>query len=321
MKKAFGAAKTCILAAGSGSGFMAQSETATKVLSLSKPPHNLLYLGTATYDIESSREKQTRAFLDQGCAVRSLNLVQPSDKEELSIENIQKQFQWASIVLVSGGNTLFAIDAWKSHAVDEALKRAAERGVVLCGGSAGAICWFDGGHSDSHDPSTYKDAMLSRGDLPSTEESDAHWEYIRVPGLGLLPGLCCPHHDRTQSNGLPRASDFDEMLLRHSGETGICLDHWASLVIQGEDYHVFTIPGKGGSSVRTTDGETKYTTSGDGQPAVWKKIVQDGKVSLYPIPSSGKCADLFTPAVDIVDDARVAQCRKRNPQWKASSSG
>lgn len=35
-----------------------------------------------------------------------------------------------------------------------------ESGAVLTGGSAGAICWFDGGHSDSMDPATYKNNML-----------------------------------------------------------------------------------------------------------------------------------------------------------------
>ena len=40
-------------------------------------------------------------------------------------------------------------------------------------------------------------------------EGGDSWEYIRCPCLGLLPGLICPHHDRVQSNGVLRATDFD----------------------------------------------------------------------------------------------------------------
>ena len=62
------------------------------------------------------------------------------------------QVKDADIILVSGGNTLFAIDRWVKIGLAPLLKAAAARGAVLTGGSAGAICWFDSGHSDSMDP-------------------------------------------------------------------------------------------------------------------------------------------------------------------------
>ena len=88
------------------------------------------------------------------------------------------------------------------------------------------------------DPDSYKEAKLgsSHGDSEpdidddagegrkeeegkEEEEDDAkEWDYIRVNGLGFVPGLCCPHHDRVQSNGVLRAADFDEMMLRHPTE-------------------------------------------------------------------------------------------------------
>ena len=43
-----------------------------------------------------------------------------------------------------------------------------------------------------------------------------------IEGLGFLPGLCCPHHDRVQSNGVLRAEDFEKLLRRHPQERGIC---------------------------------------------------------------------------------------------------
>ena len=50
----------------------------------------------------------------------------------------------ADVILVSGGNTLYAMDLWKAVGLVSLLQEAMERGAVLTGGSAGAICWFDG---------------------------------------------------------------------------------------------------------------------------------------------------------------------------------
>jgi hypothetical protein len=46
------------------------------------------------------------------------------------------------------------------------------------------------------------------------EEGLTSWEYVRVEALAVLPGLLCPHFDKTQSNGVLRATDFDAMLKR-----------------------------------------------------------------------------------------------------------
>ena len=105
-----------------------------------------------------------------------------------------------------------------------------ERGCILTGGSAGAICWFHSGHSDSADPDTYVTAMLQKYgdendnavvscstsyDASSNSTKKKDWNYIRVPGLNFIPNvICCPHHDKVQSNGLLRSNDFDTMLLK-----------------------------------------------------------------------------------------------------------
>merc|ERR1712079_867195 len=98
----------------------------------------------------------------------------------------------ADIILVSGGNTLFTIDRWQNLGLTKAFQTARDRGCVLCGGSAGAICWFDGGHSDSGDPDTWvavgKESVdQAVGDEDSTATSK--WEYVRISGLGMLPGI------------------------------------------------------------------------------------------------------------------------------------
>ena len=54
-----------------------------------------------------------------------------------------------------------AIDRWYTIGLDVLLRQAKDRGAILAGGSAGAICWFDAGHSDSMDPESFKAAYCA----------------------------------------------------------------------------------------------------------------------------------------------------------------
>ena len=241
---------------GSGSDGMSDPLVAQAILKMttsgnpSSTKPAVVYLGTATYDLDGPRQRQTEQFAQQGCTVESLNVATlPLTPQGAAL------LDTADIIIVSGGNTLYAIDRWKHLGLDTKLQQAMERGAVLTGGSAGAICWFDGGHSDSMDPDTWRDAMLNNMDATSGDESSSApksaqdakaWEYIRIQGLGFLPGLVCPHYDRIQSNGVLRATDFESMLLRHSTELGIGIDHWAALQVEGDSFTVVSLP-----SVRT----------------------------------------------------------------------
>jgi dipeptidase E len=229
---------------GSGSDGMNEQAVADAILALANTPQpRVLYLGAATYDLPGPRERQTARFVEAGCFVMSLDLATPklvrSEEEEAEFgAKLVRAVEAAGVIVVSGGNTLYAADRFVKVGLVPLLRRAMERGVVLTGGSAGAICWFDSGHSDSMDPGSYRAAMLGVVDSgadessgePAAEAEPKPWEYIRIPCLGLLPGLCCPHHDRIQSNGVLRAVDFDEMMLRHRSERGLAIDHWAALV-------------------------------------------------------------------------------------------
>jgi len=52
-------------------------------------------------------------------------------------------------IIVGGGNTLNMIAIWKAQGIDTILRKAYDKGIILAGGSAGSLCWFDGGYSDS----------------------------------------------------------------------------------------------------------------------------------------------------------------------------
>lgn len=58
----------------------------------------------------------------------------------------------SDLVYVGGGNTANLLAMWRVHGVDRALHDAWSDGVVLCGVSAGAICWFEAGVTDSFGP-------------------------------------------------------------------------------------------------------------------------------------------------------------------------
>jgi len=266
---------------GSGQDLMSNDKIQKMIMRLTGKNNSdivVVYLGTATYDSPEACYNQTHGFTDAGATVIPFKIA----CSEPSREEISKVFDRADVLMVSGGNTLYAVDRWIKFGVHEAIRAAMLRGVVLAGGSAGAICWFDSGHSDSMDPSTY---LVPR---PVTSA----WEYIRVDGLGLLPGLVCPHHDRIQSNGIKRSVDFDGMLLRHKGERGICIEHFAALIIEGETFRVMSF-----------NGDARVFT---------KDVGEDGTIIVKELPSEGKVLDLVKPAKFIVKDPRVDLCRKEN---------
>lgn len=77
------------------------------------------------------------------------------------------------IIYVGGGNTNSMLSLWRETGLDQALREAWQTGTLLCGISAGAICWFEHGISDS---------VVSSDLRP-----------LRC--LGLLQGTACPHYD------------------------------------------------------------------------------------------------------------------------------
>jgi dipeptidase E len=86
--------------------------------------------------------------------------------------NVRELILSQDAIAVSGGNTANLLAIWKVHGLDGYLREAWERGVVLWGASAGMICWFEHGVTDSFGP--------------QLEALDC---------LGFLPGSACPHYD------------------------------------------------------------------------------------------------------------------------------
>ena len=86
--------------------------------------------------------------------------------------NLRELILSQDLIDVSGGNTANMLAIWRAHGIDKLLREAWENGVILWGASAGIICWFEAGVTDSFGP------QLDGMDC-----------------LGFLPGSACPHYD------------------------------------------------------------------------------------------------------------------------------
>ena len=105
------------------------------------------------------------------------------------------------IVYVGGGNTANMLAVWRVHGVDRMLRHAWDQGVILTGVSAGMICWFEAGVTDSFGP------------LAALRD-----------GLGILPGSACPHYDGEKD----RRPTY-QRLVRESFPAGYAADDGAAL--------------------------------------------------------------------------------------------
>jgi len=175
---------------------------------------NALIIPTATYDNPETVAAFERVYGKRlGCNVSVMNLLGSTPAKS----ELKNTIQSADIIFVSGGNTLKLMRRWRKLGVDRLLLAAQRRGAILAGSSAGAICWYAFGHSDS---------------MGFYNPDD--WDYIRVKGLGIIPATCCPHVMAED-----RIRHFQRMIGRRGG-TGIGIDNDCAIAWIGNTYRVLT---------------------------------------------------------------------------------
>ena len=175
-----------------------------------------LFIPTASYDNPERWDIFQKVYGERlGCDTDVLYLlgVNPSKNE------LEKKILSADLIYVSGGNTLKLMRRWRRLGVDKILEEAHRRGIVLAGLSAGAICWFKYGHSDSI--SFYAD------------EGEA-WNYVRVKGMGLVGALGVTHF---HAEG--REEDFKRMIAKHP-EVGVAIDNNCAIEFIDDGYRLIT---------------------------------------------------------------------------------
>ena len=137
------------------------------------------------------------------------------------------------MINVGGGNTANMLAIWRVHGIDTLLREAWENGVVLCGASAGMICWFEAGVTDSFGP--------------QLEGMDC---------LGFLPGSACPHYDGEEQRR-PRYRELIDGGFRE----GIAADDGVGLHYVGTELVEAVTCRPGAAAYRVTrDGEERLET-------------------------------------------------------------
>jgi dipeptidase E len=150
------------------------------------------FVPTASADSENYSLRFYDSFSRHNCVPSHLPLFarKPGDLRSFILEQ--------DLIYVGGGNTVNLLAIWRAHGLDKILREALSGGTILCGVSAGAICWFEAGVTDSFGPEL---AGITNG-------------------LGFLPGSACPHYDgqptrrpayqKLVANGLPAGYGIDD---------------------------------------------------------------------------------------------------------------
>jgi peptidase E len=167
------------------------------VLSLARSARpKVCFLPTASGDADHYVVRFYRTFCASECEASHVSLF----RRDAGVADVERHLLTRDVIYVGGGSVLSLLGAWRSHGLDTILRRAWEAGVVLCGGSAGSLCWFAAGVTAFHGaPQRYE-------------------------GLGLLPWSNCVHYDaEPERDGAYRRMLLDGMSSGYAAEDGTAL--------------------------------------------------------------------------------------------------
>ena len=159
------------------------------------------FLPTASGDADSYVAKFYAAFARRAEASHLALFVR-------SVADLEAFLLEQDVVYVGGGNTANMLAVWRTHGVNRILRRAWEGGTVMTGLSAGSLCWFEGGTTDSF------------GGLAALRD-----------GLGLLRGSHSPHYDGEAQ----RRPIYHRLVGEGALPGGVAADDGAALVFHGTE--------------------------------------------------------------------------------------
>ncbi len=182
------------------------------VKSSGKKNPKLLFIPTASGEPEGYINTIKTVYGEElGCHVETLHLIDSKPVKERIRDTILN----SDIIYVGGGNTKLMMNVWRELDVDKVLEEAYNKGIILSGLSAGSICWFENGHSDS--------------DTYSTGEKRP---YSKVKGIGLIPLLHCPHYNEDD-----REDKFDDMVFSLD-ENGLAINNNCAIDILDDKFRI-----------------------------------------------------------------------------------
>jgi dipeptidase E len=159
------------------------------------------FLPTASGDADHYIVRFYRAFSPELCEPSHVSLF----RRECAVEDVREHLLTRDLIYVGGGSVISLLGAWQAHGIDVILREAWECGVVLCGLSAGSLCWFAEAVTAFHGP-------------PQP-----------VKGLGLLPWSNCVHFGAEPE----RCVGYRQMLVEGM-RPGYAAEDGAALHFEGE---------------------------------------------------------------------------------------
>ncbi len=167
------------------------------VLSLcGRPRPRVCLIPTAAGDSVAWIDRFYDVFTEDRCEPTHLALF------SRAVDDLYEFLSEQDVIYVGGGNTVNLLAVWRAQGLAEVLPRVLAEGVIACGVSAGGLCWFERGITDSYGP----------GLNPLSN------------GLGFLPGSFCPHYDSD-----PRRPYEYQDFVRTTGVPGIAVDDGVAL--------------------------------------------------------------------------------------------
>ena len=166
-----------VLAIGGG-GFLSEENSSPidryLVRLVAKDLPRVCFVSTPGGDLPEAIEKFYATYEGLGCSATHLAFFRKPFRNSLPLADFDRHLLAQDAIFVGGGNTKSALAVWREWGLDESFSRASEKGILLSGMSAGAMCWFARGLTDS-----YRDDGLRPTSC-----------------LGILQGGCCVYFNR-----------------------------------------------------------------------------------------------------------------------------
>jgi dipeptidase E len=181
----------------------------------------ICFLPTASGDADHYVVRFYRRFSTH-CQASHISLFRRDQGGQGVEDDLASHLLRQDLIYVGGGNMVSMLGVWRAHGLDDILREAWRVGIVLCGPSAGSLCWFEEALSAFHGPPR------------------------RVRGLGLLPCSNCVHYDAEParraeyhhlvSEGMRPGFAADDGVALHF--RGTCLERAVSSRPEGGAYYV-----------------------------------------------------------------------------------
>lgn len=171
-----------------------------------KPRPKICFVATASGDLPEHIDKFYAAYGRLHCAPSHLAFFRKPTAGSIALSDLEAGLLSQDLIFVGGGNTKSALGVWREWRLDSLFHRALSSGVLLSGMSAGAMCWYESGLTDSYWGSGYQPLAC----------------------LGFLQGACAVHYHSDPQ----RQSRLSDALVAGAIPAAVAIDDYAGVLYE-----------------------------------------------------------------------------------------